>query len=354
LTRPELAVLLAYGKLELKREMIAGRGPDDPFFEARLDDYFPKPLRRWREPIRRHRLRRDIIATVAANDIVNRCGPSFPSRLMAAARCDAAAFMAAYEAAKAVLDIERLWSAVAALDGKVSAQGQMALFRRISAALRGATYWLARRAGRENLAVAALVQRYGAGFKSLHRLLPEALSPVEQAAVEARVAQLMETGAPEREARAVAVLQPLTTAADLVDLAEASSWTTPHVARLDDAAGEAFAFDRLRAAAGEFTAGDAFERTAVRRLLEDLLAEQAQLTRAIMDFAGGAQAGEDAGHAHDAVASWIALRREPAATARRAIDEIEAAGGAWTFAKLTIANAALRELVAQATSKRRR
>src|SRR5690606_15272811 len=33
LTRPELAVLTAYGKLELDAEIIATRAPDDPFFE---------------------------------------------------------------------------------------------------------------------------------------------------------------------------------------------------------------------------------------------------------------------------------------------------------------------------------
>jgi len=34
---------------------------------------------------------------------------------------------------------------------------------------------------------------------------------------------------------------------------------------------------------------------------------------------------------------------------RNAVDEIEQAGGGWSFAKLTIVNAALRELVAAAT-----
>ncbi|HEX2800461.1 MAG TPA: NAD-glutamate dehydrogenase domain-containing protein, partial [Phenylobacterium sp.] len=56
LTRPELAVLLAYGKLELKRDILAGHAPDDPFFEGLLQGYFPKAMRKWAEPMRRHRL----------------------------------------------------------------------------------------------------------------------------------------------------------------------------------------------------------------------------------------------------------------------------------------------------------
>ena len=140
---------------------------------------------------------------------------------------------------------------------------------------------------------------------------------------------------------------------DLVDLADASSWNLESVARLYHQAGRAFAFDRLRAAAGGFTAGDSFERTAVRRLVEDLLAEQAAVTRAIMAFAGSAQAGETAQSAQAAIGSWTTLRRDLAESARKSVEEIEAAGGGWSFAKLTIANAALRELASADVAKKR-
>jgi len=97
--------------------------------------------------------------------------------------------------------------------------------------------------------------------------------------------------------------------------------------------------------------GDQFERTALRRLIEELLTHQAELAKGLMAFAGTAGAGADAEAARDTTASWSALRREKADLCRRTIDEIEASGGGWTFAKLTIANAALREL-AEAVRKR--
>jgi glutamate dehydrogenase len=167
-----------------------------------------------------------------------------------------------------VLGFPAIWEAVAALDGKAPAAGQMALFRRLASTLRGATFWLARRAAREKLDVADLVKRYGPGFASLLKLTPSILSPVEQAGVAERVRQLVAAGAPETLAVQAAALQPLTTAADLVDLTEASSWPLPNVARLYHAAGEAFGFDRVRQAAGAYAVGDQFERTALRRLIE--------------------------------------------------------------------------------------
>jgi glutamate dehydrogenase len=352
LTRPEEAVLLAYGKLELKHDMGESSVPDDPYFEDLLEGYFPKGVRKYDDALRRHRLRREIIATVVANDVINRCGPSFPARLMAAASCDVTAFVTAYEAAKAVLGLPALWDQVSALDGKVRAEGQMALYRRLAYTLRGETFWLARRAARDGQTVEGLIKRYQPGAATLKKLLPDILSPVERERLETQVARLIEAGAPEALARQVANLQPLTTAVDLVDLAEASSWALPNVARLYHQVGRSFAFDRLRAAAGGFTAGDAFERTAVRRLVEDLLAEQAALTRAVMAFAGSPQAGDNEEAAQSAIGSWSALRRDTADVARKTVEEIEASSGPWTFAKLTIANAALRELASVETVKK--
>ncbi|WP_374575074.1 NAD-glutamate dehydrogenase [Phenylobacterium sp.] len=354
LTRPELSVLLAYGKIELFRDVVATNAIDDIFFEHLLDSYFPKPLRKYAEAIRRHRLRREIIATMVANDVVNRCGPSFADRLMTAAACDARAFITAYEAAKAVLDLPTLWSQVAALDGQIPAHAQMLLFRKLSAAQRGQTFWLARRAARTGAQVGALVERYGAARDVLGPMMPAILSDIERDAVETTTRTLIEAGAPEKLARAAAVMQPMTVTADLVDMADGSSWDLAEVARLYHEVGAAFAFDRLRAAVGGYRAGDHFERTAVRRLVEDLLAEQTVLTKAVMDFAGNAQAGESAEAASAAVASWSALRREAVDAARRTVEEIEAAGGAWTFAKLTIANAALRELASTPAKGRKR
>ena len=347
LARPEEAVLLAYGKLELCHDMLASTAPDDPYFEAVLEAYFPKGLQKYNDTLQRHRLRRDIVATVVANDVINRCGPSFPSRLMSGAACDTRAFVAGYEAAKAVLDLPKLWSAVAALDDKVPhevpAAGQMALFKGLVHALRGETFWLARRAMRQSLSIEALVARYGPGIVTLRKLGSSILPTVERKSVTDQIAALVAEGAPPALAAQVASLLPLTTAVDLVDLAEASSCDLPSVARLYHAAGEAFAFDRLRAAAGAYATHDAFERTAIRRFLEDLLVEQAAVTRAIMASAKTPKTIPDRAGADKAVIAWATAHGEVALAARRAVEEIEAAG-AWTFAKLTIANSALREL----------
>ncbi|ATQ44677.1 NAD-glutamate dehydrogenase [Caulobacter mirabilis] len=342
LVRPELAVLLAYGKLDLFDEIVATKAPDDAAFETVLEGYFPKALGQYDDEMQRHRLRREIIATVICNELINICGPTFPSRLRAAAGAGTQALITGFEAARRILRFDDSWNAVAALDGKAPAEGQLALFRALAHTLRSMTYWLARRAG--DGGVDALTERYGAGVNELRVLTPGLLSSFEQKTVSRRATAFAKDGAPEGLAHEIAALQPLTTAAELVDLASATSWPVAAAARIYHQVGAAFSFDRLRAAAGEKRGGDHFERMAVRRLIEDMLAEQAQVARAVMVFAASPDAAEDADTARSTVASWAQLHSGPGRAVKRTIEEIEQAGGGWTFAKLTIANAALREL----------
>ena len=346
LTRPELAVLLAYGKLDLFDGIVASKAPDDPAFETTLEAYFPKPLGKYDDEMKRHRLRREIIATVVDNELINICGPTFPARLRAAAGCDTGALVTGFEAARRILNFQDSWDAVAALDGKAAAEGQLALVRALAHIIRSQTFWLARRAGPGG--VAGLTERYGPALTELRALTPAILSPFEQKAVARRAAAFVKDGAPEALAASIAAIQPLTTAAELVDLANSLGWPVTDAARLYHQVGAAFSFDRLRAAAGERRGGDHFERMAVRRLIEDMLAEQAQVARAVMVFAGSSESSHSIEAAKATVASWAQMHSGPGRVVRKTIEEIEQAGGGWTFAKLTIANGALRELVAAA------
>ncbi len=357
LTRPELAVLLAYGKLDLFDDVIASGAPDDPWFEGALVGYFPVGLRPYEAQMRRHRLRREIIATQLGNDMIALMGPTFPERLRAAAGCDTTALVTAFAAARQVLRFQEAWSRVEGLDGAAPAAGQTALFRELIYALRGQTYWLARRAGREADGVAPaignLVEAYRPGVDALKPLVPAVLSAFEQKAAVRRAAAWIKAGAPRDVAHSVALMRPLTLAAPLTDLARAQSWPLAATAFAYHRVGGLFGFDRLRAAAGSRGAGDAYERLAVRRLIEDMVLDQADLTGAVMSAAAPPAEGDDpAAHARHAVAAWSGEHGAASRAARHAIEDVEKAAGGWTFAKLTIANAALKELAEAPASRR--
>jgi glutamate dehydrogenase len=346
LTRPERAVLLAYGKLELSDEIVASRAPDDPYFETILRDYFPRALWRFEDEMRRHRLRREIIATVLDNDIVNACGPTFAPRLMAATGCDAGHLAIAFEAARRCLRLGEDWARVADLDNQAPAAGQLALFSELVRVLRGETYWFARRAARGGAGVQTLIDRYQPSIDVLRELIPAVLSPFERKAAVRRSARWIKLGAPKTLAHSFGLMRPLTYAADLGDLASATEWPLANTAYVYHRVGGQFGFDRMREAAAARVPADPYERIAVRRLIEDILAEQSALSAAVIAFAGAPADPGDPARDIAAVTAWIAAHQGPVRAARRTLEEIEASSGGWTFAKLTIANAGLRELAA--------
>jgi glutamate dehydrogenase len=294
--------------------------------------------------MRGHRLRREIIATVINNEMINLCGPTFPGRLREAAGCDTTALVAAFEAARQILRFSDLWKRVERLDGKTPAVAQTALFRELTDVLRGLTFWLARRAAREGCDINALIHAYRPAGDAMKRLVPGVLSPFEQKAAVRRAATWIKAGAPKDVAHSVALARPLTLLANVSDLATARKWTLDHTATLYHRIGGVFGFDRLRAAANAQAPNDGYERLATRRLIEDMLTEQAALAGAVMSFAGRPEPDEEPARVVAAVNAWSTAHAGRVKLARRVIDEIEKAPGGWTFAKLTIANGALREL----------
>lgn len=83
LTSPELAVLVAWSKIQLKGALVESSLPDDEWFTATLEEYFPSALTdRFASQLPRHPLQREIIANEVANDVVDMGGATFVFRAM--------------------------------------------------------------------------------------------------------------------------------------------------------------------------------------------------------------------------------------------------------------------------------
>jgi len=75
-TRPELAVVLSYAKIDLYNGLIDSEESLVDFLAIDPQRYFPSVLRqRYADLLPGHRLSRQILATLVANDLVNRMGP---------------------------------------------------------------------------------------------------------------------------------------------------------------------------------------------------------------------------------------------------------------------------------------
>src|SRR5262249_23078361 len=160
LTRPELAVLLAYAKLSLNHELVHSNVPDDPYFGRELGRYFPNAVaERFPDALEHHRLRREIIATQLANSMINRGGPSLVVRIADQTAQIAAAFAAVRDS----YGMTALNSAIDALDTKISGQLQLELYQAVQDVLLDRLVWFLRNADLAQ-GLATIVAHYREGI----------------------------------------------------------------------------------------------------------------------------------------------------------------------------------------------
>ena len=149
--------------------------PEDPYLGHDLERYFPDPLpERYRGQMRSHRLRREIIATVVANQLVDRAGTTFAFRLAeetGAAR--AASRPRLRRGARGVRDASAL-GRHEALDNRVDAATQLAMLIEGRRLVERATRWLVRAHPRA-LDIDATTERFAPGARRLAAALPEVL-----------------------------------------------------------------------------------------------------------------------------------------------------------------------------------
>ncbi|MES1156631.1 MAG: NAD-glutamate dehydrogenase [Alphaproteobacteria bacterium] len=342
LTRPELAKLIAYAKIDLSDAFSASAGPDDAAFVAPLHAYFPNELQSYAKSMQRHRLRRDIIATKLADEVINRCGPSFIDRVREIARVDPVVVACAFEASRRIFEFGAFVDRINALDNKAPAVAQIALHQEIAVALRRLTVHLARHAGFNRTdappTIDHIVETYSEAVDEQRAVLWNDLSDADRTRAEARRDAFIASGAPEDIARDAALLQPLSAALDIADLARAQSWKVPAAAHLYRAVGAAFGLDTLRAAATGLALDQHWDRLVVRRAAEDLYEDQRALASAAAASIGAPPADATAQWGAEAARAWIEGLGAPAQTARAAFSELEAQGP-WTFAKVMLAAA---------------
>ncbi|MCA8884980.1 MAG: NAD-glutamate dehydrogenase, partial [Hyphomonadaceae bacterium] len=348
LTRPELAKLVAYSKINLFDAIVASSAPDDPAFEEPLKCYFPRELWKFEAQMQRHRLRREIIATELADDLVNRCGPSFVDRIKEISRARTVTVASAFEASRRIFDLEDLVDRINALDNEIPAAAQIALHQRVGGALRRSVTYLARNAGFESDSpptILDVVKRYQEPVRKQRASIKLDLSKIEGERVDLRRAALLELGAPEALAEEAALLSPLTLSLDVTDMARDTEWPLAAASMMHCVIGAELGLDALRDAATNMKLEQHWDRLVVRRAAGDFGEAQLKLAEAAARAIGQPPNDADAAWATQAAREWLSSLGKPAQRAMSAFGELDGQGP-WTFAKLMLIAAEFNALVA--------
>ncbi len=340
LTRPEIAVLLAYSKISLYGDLLQSTLLDDPLLAEDLVLYFPRPLRRkYRRAIEQHRLRREIIATYVTNSMVNRVGPTFVTDIVSETGAQPADVARAYTVARESFDLRSIWAEIEALDNRVPADVQLRMTVAAGRLVERVTLWFLRYA-ESPLDISACTREFAPAVGTLLEHLEELLSRAELAELRRREKSFTRDGVPAELARRVAALSDLAAACDIWTLARSGGRAVEEVGRIYFALGDRFRLDWLRDLAGRLAADGRWQKAAVTAVVDDLFVHQGALTRQVLEGEGSN------GGARKVVESWA--RRRPEATSRTddVLREIRAAK-APDLAMLMVADDQLRRLVAE-------
>jgi glutamate dehydrogenase len=334
LTRPELAVLLAYAKLTLYSDLLESSVPDDPYLGRELSRYFPKELvERYPDALENHRLRREIISTQLTNSMINRGGPSFAVRIGDQTGASAPTIAAAFFVVRNSYDMIALNGAIDALDNKISGKLQLDLYAAVEDLLIDRIVWFVRNVDISK-GLAEVVEHYRAGIEVVAAALDKVLLEDARRTLAARATELTNAGVPDDLARRIANLRPLAAAPDIVSVADRTGKPVEDVAATYFAAGAFFQLDRIANAARGIQVTDYFDRLALDRALDSIGEAERRLTA---EMVGNGATGPQA------VDAWVTPRAGEVERIRAAVHGIASSG--LTLSKLSVAASLLGDLV---------
>jgi glutamate dehydrogenase len=335
LTRPELAITLSYGKIWLYRALINSNVPEDPYLSTELARYFPTPVqKRFAARLKRHRLRREIIATAITNSLINRMGPVFPVRAQDDTGADPAAIARAYSIAREVFAARYIWTQIESLDNRIPAAVQYTAMSQTTRLLRHMTYWLLENR-REDLDIERGVLRYADKVGELFHELGGVLGVTEQARLKVLRSQLIEQHVPEDLASRIASLEVLHCALDLVEVARAAHLEIGYAAKAYFDLGERIGLTWIKEQIESLAADGHWQAVARGTLRDNLYELQRKITGAAL-----ACKGRDAGARVD---RWMAGHSAPVESLKRVVVDLRT-GTPPDFATLSVALQAVRRL----------
>ena len=334
---PELSVLIAYVKIRLFQRLLSSTLPDEPFVVNELRAYFPSALReRYAGLMSAHRLAREIVGTVAANEMVNRCGITFAFRLGEETGADDADIARAYLVAREVYGMRGTWEAIEALDNAVGADVQTSMLLETRKLVERGARWMLRNRPRP-LDIARDIGHFAGGVTALRRELRSLVADSSRAAIDAATSRLVQRGVPEDLALEVASGNELLSALDVVEVASSAAISVEEAASVYFALGESLDLHWLRDQVAALPRDNRWQALSRAALRDDLYAQLSALTLDSLriDADGAAPAAR--------VDAWLEQNRIPVARCRQILGDLASAGGT-DFTMLSVAMGEIRTL----------
>ncbi|MCH7822064.1 MAG: NAD-glutamate dehydrogenase [Proteobacteria bacterium] len=336
-TRPELAVVLSYAKIDLYNGLIASGDTLVDFLVVDPLRYFPAVLRRrFSEQLPDHRLSRQILATLIANDLVNRMGPAFVKRVQDDTRADIVTVARAYTVARQICRARGLYKTIESLDNMIPASAQMSMMFEVSRTLRHVCYWLIEQYG-DDLEIEPTVDHLQQGMTAVYKRTTAMMSTNARLRHQKAAAEFIQMGVDEKLANRMSALLLTRAALDIADLAAKYKRDVIETATLYSAFNDQLGLFWLHVGAEELKVNGRWQAIARSNLREEFYGIRRDLASKFLRKRGNR-------NLHKAVQKWLQQHDAEVERFKSMVDDMQLRGQI-DFATLSVAAQELRNLI---------
>lgn len=172
LLRPQISILLARTKIMIKEEILLSKLPDMDFCNNFLRDYFPQKTHKkpYLDAIDNHLLKRQIIATTLANDLINRMGITYLYITQQERMIPLEKIIEIYILIRNIFSLDTLQEYIESLNYKIDVMEQYKIFLQVQDLVRNSTHWFLYN---ENLSsLEKIAKCYKKGMDKLYAVIP--------------------------------------------------------------------------------------------------------------------------------------------------------------------------------------
>ena len=223
LTRPELSVLVSYAKMVLKESLVTDEITENSYYRQLLVKSFPRPLReKFNDAMDNHPLRKEIIATKLANNIVNDMGLNFMVRMNEETGANEAEIALCYSIASEIFQMRETWLSISDLDNKIPSSVQTEMLYQLRRTVRRATRWFLRHRTKAQ-SIEQAIEIFSPTFADLSENLTKYIVKTESDRIVSAREELTQSGVPADIAQRIVSLSSLFSVMDLTQIAQNSN-----------------------------------------------------------------------------------------------------------------------------------
>ncbi|BBB25967.1 NAD-glutamate dehydrogenase [Amphritea japonica] len=316
LTRPEIAVLVSYSKGELKQLLLNSPAPDVPFLAGELMTAFPQRLvDAYPLFLQQHPLKREIIATQLANNMVNYMGFKFVDRLRSSTRSEIDRIARAYVLAREVFDLQSIWQKIEALDYQVDANIQLTMMNELQYLVRRATRWFVVNRSENDTVCLQEVELYRATISEIAGQFGGYLCGQPKQDWHEAYELFVDARVPDELAAMIAGTRCLYTVLSIIDVAGSNDQPVERVAEVMFRVGEVLQLHWLSARLNKLERGSQWQSLARESFRDDIDNQQRVIVATVLRYTSEG----------DALETWMTQHEQPLLRWQQLVSELKVA-----------------------------